>query len=346
MKKIIAVVLCVLMMVLCFSAGVSALSLNDGNAALDAAFLDGEYERGFDYVYFSPKKGDDDTVKYPLTVWLHGMKSGTEKRAQLKYYEFSNWASDEYQARFADAGGCYLLAVRASDSDINSWTVESCGKLKATIDYFIARNRDNIDPTRIYIAGYSTGGSAVWDMLASYPGFFAAAVPAAAVFQPSSEEVAQIGKTAVWIFSSDNDPYPMADSNDALLTFNRMKTVVGDGEKVRFSRFTDARFADGSKRYNLDTGEIMWDAEHFIWESITYDMHMADRKTPYINCITVDGNGNTPSFESRTEGVISWLSRQKLHEDDIGASTWSFITWIRLVFQRIADFFSHLFGRY
>jgi len=346
MKKLIAIFLSVLSLTLSFALSASALSLNDGTAALDASFSDGEYARGFDYVWFSPKKSDDDATKYPLTVWLHGMKSGTEKRAQLKYYEFSNWASDEYQARFANAGGCYLLAVRASDSDINSWTVESCGKLKSTIDYFIGMNRDNIDTSRIYIAGYSTGGSAVWDMLAGYPGFFAAAVPAAAVFQPTSEEAASMGNTAVWIFSSDNDPYPLADSNDALLTFNRLKTVIGDGSKVRFTRVTDARFADGSKRYNLDTGELMWDAEHFIWEAVTYDMHMADRKTPYINCITVDGNGVTPSFESRTEGVISWLSSQRLHEDDIGSSTWSFITWIKLIFQRIADFFSHLFNRY
>ena len=343
MKKLTAILMCVICLAGLAAPAASALSLYDGTAALDASFLDGEVKNGFDYVWYSPWKGESDQTAYPLTVWLHGMKSGTERRAQLKWYEFSNWASEEYQARFADAGGCYLLAVRASDSDINSWTGDSCAKLKLTIDKFIAANEAHIDKKRIYIAGYSTGGAAVWDMLAQYPGFFAAGIPIAAVLQPTAEETAKLADTSVWIFSSDNDPYVLAGSRDAELAFRQLKNSTHRPTGVRMTTVSDARFADNSKRYDLSTGNLTWDAEHFIWEAVTYDMHLMDGVTPYPYTATTDAAGNAISFEAPTEGVISWLSAQRLAENQTSAKV-GFFEKIRLFFEKIFAYFRLLFG--
>ena len=342
MKKITALLMCALCFVWLITPAASALSLRDGTAALDASFQDGEVKNGFDYVWYSPKKGESDQTRYPLTVWLHGMKSGTERRAQLKWYEFSNWSSEEYQARFANAGGCYLLAVRASDSDINSWTGDSCAKLKLTVDKFVEANKDNIDTARVYIAGYSTGGAAVWDMLAQYPGFFAAGIPIASVLQPTVEEVAKLADTSVWIFSSDNDPHVLAGSRDAALAFQQLKNSTNRPAGVRMTTVSDARFADNSKRYNLETGEIMWDAEHFIWEAVTYDMHLMDGTTPYPYTSTTDASGNTVTFDSPTEGVISWLSLQRLPEKPSGEKT-GFFEKIKLFFDKILNYLRLLF---
>ena len=350
MKKLSAVVLTLCLIVPLLIPFASALSLNDGTDALNAQFLDGSFEDGLDYVYYSPVSGSDDGVSYPLLVWLHGMGSGEEPRSQLNWYEFSNWASDEYQSRF-DVKGCYLLAVRESASSIHSWTGSSCPLLKTTIDDFIKKQNGRIDKDRIYIAGYSTGGTMVWDMVSQYSSFFAAAVPIAAVFQPTSEEISKLKDTSVWIFSSDNDPYPTADSADARLTFEGLSTVTKRKSGVRFTCVSDARFADGSKRYDLSTGEVTSDSEHFIWEAFTYDMHMVDRVTPYIYTSTVDAAGNSVDFSSPNEGVISWLSAQKkTPAEGSGSSSSSsgsssIIEQLLLMLQKIITYIVRLFKK-
>lgn len=341
MKKAISILLCIPLCLALLPLSVFAASLDDGIDALNASFQDGAYELGLDYVYYSPKKGDGDRTAYPLLVWLHGMGSGRYPRAQLNWYEFGNWASAEYQARF-DVGGCYLLAIRASDSMINSWTTDNCGMLKATIDDFIKKQNGGVDKKRICIAGYSTGGAIVWDMIAQYAGYFAAAVPIAAIYQPTIEELSRLKDTSVWIFASDNDPYTLAGSSDARLVFETLKKITNRPEGVRFTTVSDARFADGSKRYNLDTGEITGDAEHFIWEAVTYDMHMADRKTPYIHTSTVDAAGHSFSFAAPTDGVASWLSAQTKAEEQ--SASLNFFQRLRLWFEKILSYFRHLFG--
>jgi len=84
------------------------------------------------------------------------------------------------------------------------------------------------DPKRTYLTGLSMGGYGSWDMLAKYPGKFAAVVPiCGGIILPeqlkrtrpdlattgypdnpkSYEEVAKkIGKTPVWIFHGGDDP--------------------------------------------------------------------------------------------------------------------------------------------
>lgn len=128
--------LLVLMSCLVLSFTASAEQLSVGNDVLDARFLDGECPGELDYVYYQPeaKKG----VKYPLVIWLHGAKSGDKPRAQLEWYRFSNWASKEYQSRFENAGGAYLLAPRSSKDPAHNWYDAITGDLKATIDYFIS----------------------------------------------------------------------------------------------------------------------------------------------------------------------------------------------------------------
>ena len=314
MKKYLLAVTAATCMLFLFALSVWALPLDAGTATLNAQFQDGETPNGYDYVWFSPVKDATDQTKYPLLVWLHGRQSGSYPRAQLERYEFSNWASDEYQARFANAGGCFLFAPRESLSGQNDWEGEMCGTLKYTIDSFIAAHAANIDTNRIYIAGYSTGGSMVWEMLVSYPDFFAAGMPLAALYQPSdTAQLEALKNTSLWIFTSDNDPYVINETADVRPTFEYIAGFAGDKSGLRMTSISEAFFADGSKKT-----EIQWngkegparDAEHYIWEAVTYDMFMADGVTPYVCATTVDGTGETLQLDQPGDGVIRWLSQQ------------------------------------
>ena len=315
-----------------------ALSLSEGSRKPNNQFEDGRYN-SYDYVYFSPVDSEDDAVKYPLTVWLHGKGSGKFARAQLQWYEFCNWSSDEYQARFENAGGCFLLAPRAQSLD-NSWDQERTGTLKAIIDDFIAQNAEHIDMSRIYIAGYSTGGSMVWNMLTAYPDFFAAGLPLAAITQPTAAGLAKLKDTSVWVFVCDNDPYIITESGDVIPNFNYLAGITNRPGGVRLTRFSEAFFADGTKQMNGDVPAA--DAEHYIWECATYDMFMDDGVTPYWCTTTTDANGNELTF-TPGNALISWLSRQT-NEKTQEQKSLDFFARIRLFFERIINFIRELFS--
>ena len=345
MKKGISILLAAILLLLS-AAGAAALPLDAGTQQLNAQFKDGVIDGGYDYVAFSPVKGAEDGTKYPLLVWLHGRQSGKLPRAQLQRYEFSNWASDEYQARFANAGGCFLFAPRESRSGNNDWESDMCGTLKYTIDAYISQNAANIDSDRIYIAGYSTGGTMVWDMLVSYPDFFAAGLPLAAIYQPSSTaKMDTLKNVSLWIFTSDHDPYIINETADVRPTFNYIAGVSGNRAGLRMTSFSEAFYADGSKKTEYKDGKltISDDAEHYIWEAVTYDMFMADGVTPYVCATTVDGDGNTLSLTLPGDGVISWLSMQS-RANEKETRDLSFFQKLRLLFERFFALLREFFG--
>ena len=80
MKKIIALILALVCAFTCVS-GANAVSFNSGIDALRNGFVAGEGpvegKYSIDYSYFSPVK-ENDSTKYPLVVWLHGMGDGSE----------------------------------------------------------------------------------------------------------------------------------------------------------------------------------------------------------------------------------------------------------------------------
>ena len=336
MKKFISVALCAVMLVFSMSAFAGAVSIDAGRSRLNASMRDGEASNGVDYVYFSPVKGESDTTKYPLMIWLHGMKSGLYPRDQLRWYGFSNWASDEYQERFKNAGGCFLFAPRAQNS-LNNWDSTQTAVLKSAIDEFIASCGDNIDTSRIYIAGYSTGAVMVWDMLLAYPDFFAAALPAAAITQPAGT-LSSLADVSVWILSCDKDYYVSGRSSAAKMVFNQLKGITNRPDGLRHTAFSQAVFANGNKKGTANE-------EHYVWEAITYDMHMADRVTPYEYASTVDGTGKSVSFENPDIGVIDWLSQQRRPEkSDTGNKFFArIIEFYRSIFRMIASFISNIF---
>ncbi len=333
MKKIISVIVCMVMLMSVGAIGFTASAelLPIGNDVLDAWFLDGECPGELDYVYYAPEA--EGNTKYPLMIWLHGAKSGDYPRAQLEWYRFSNWASPEYQSRFANAGGAFLLAPRSSKDVTHNWYESGCSSLKATIDYFISVNSDKIDTSRIYISGYSTGGSMVWHMVTKYPDFFAAAMPIAPLYNPTSGEIESLSDTSIWMFNCDQDFYASAKTSMAEVTFDYLRSVTNRPEGVRLTAFSEAVWSSNVK-------QDAHDKEHYIWGAVTNDMFM-DTNEQYYYSDTVDAAGNKITFE-HPNGIISWLSLQTNEKSDDGAKVSFFsriIAAIRNFFSKILAFF-------
>ena len=101
---------------------------------------------------------------------------------------------------------------------------------------------------------------------------------------------------------------------------------------------SEAVLANGAKKTETKNGQtvVASDAEHYVWEAVTYDMHMSDRVTPYLYATTVDGNGTTIHFDDPEQGVISWLCQQSNAKDSENQSSG--------FFARISAFFKKLFS--
>ena len=297
MKKFIAILLAITF-VFTLPASASALSKEGGIEPLKELFLqsEGPEVNGYtvDYSYYSPVK-ENDTAKYPLVVWLHGMGDGKEPGYPIKKSNIAYWASEEFQARFEPAGGAFILAARSREEDNIFWSNEMIEPLKAAIDEFIAKNKDNVDLSRIYVGGYSMGGKMTLKMAVAFPEMFAAAFPICPAWAPSDELCEKLADMPIWITSSTRDPlvnYHMA----VYPTFERITALSNVAEDCRLSTLTKVCYEDGTKT----------SSSHHAWFAVNHDM-FTDLNGDYHNMTTINGLGEEVNLEY-PDGMISWLT--------------------------------------
>ena len=324
MKKIISFFLCVLMVLSvgsCFTA--FGASLSQGTEAIYETFKDGK--AALDYVYFSPVKGEDDTTKYPLVLWLHGNSSGDYPGHQLRNTDIHKFASDEFQAKFVGAGGAFILLPRDPTKSLNLAWDFAVENAKKTLDSFIAEYGQNIDLNRVYVGGNSMGGKGVFKIAAAYPEVFAAIFPVSPVYVPTNPELKALSETAVWVFSNSKDNYPQLSNSSVKTYFSYLNKHSDNPQNNRWSLFTEFYSPDGSS----DKKEI-----HNTWTAVLNDLFMDDGRE-YMAMTTVDGEGNSVNL-TYPEGFIHWLSSQTLSEDVVAP-------W-KNPFAWLIDFFISIFN--
>lgn len=296
-SRIIALVLALCCV---FGSGVIASAYTpDGIGKLREKFVAGEgpVEDGFsiDYRYYSPVKKSDST-KYPLVVWLHGMGDGSSEGNQVTKSHVALWASDEYQKRFGK--GAFIFCPRSREELGITWENSMVEPLRAAIEDFIAKNKANIDTTRIYVGGYSMGGKMTLKMAIAYPEMFAAVFPICPAWAPSTALLEKIADIPVWITSSTKDP--VVNYNISVEpTWTKLCSVTNVPEKCRFSTLTTVCYADGSRA----------SSGHHSWYAVNNDM-FSTKNGDYPNMTIVNGKGETVKL-TYPNGIISWLASQK-----------------------------------
>lgn len=111
--------------------------------------------------------------RYPLLVWLHGAgEAGSENWKQLAYIKE---AVEEWQREKGEFK-CFILAPQCPKSEAG-WSDTMTAMAGALMEK--ACREWPIDTDRIYAAGVSAGGSAVWRLCAAKPSTFAALAPIA-----------------------------------------------------------------------------------------------------------------------------------------------------------------------
>ena len=298
--KFISIILTIV--IILSSLPIISFGMGDGYADIvnhlgdaEASFLDGvgPEANGYalDYKYYSPVK-DGDNTKYPLVIWLQGRGDNAEPGDQLEGSDIVAWATDEIQQRFTCSGGAFIFVPRAPK--LFGWDNSLMDPLKACIDDFIEKNKDNIDLTRIYLGGYSIGSWMSFKIAAVYPEMIAAIFVACPPWGMNNNTAKSIADIPVWIVSSKNDFF-----------VNHYTTVTPIWKKIisRSNVPENGRFSVLEKTAYPD-GRISPDG-HRSWHVLTYD-GFSSQDSDYPLMSTIDGNGNAVTL-TYPNGVISWL---------------------------------------
>jgi glyoxylase-like metal-dependent hydrolase (beta-lactamase superfamily II)/poly(3-hydroxybutyrate) depolymerase len=168
------------------------------------------------YRYFEPAEKNDSVTKYPVILYLHGENEcGTDNEAQLTTTECATiWAEPDHLAK----NPVYVLAPQSPEG--SDWSTEPVyGSVLTLLKQFIESHPD-IDSKRIYIVGFSMGGTGVWNMILKNPALFAAAMPIsgnADSFLGDYDAFAALKNMPVLVIHSVDDPVsPVSGSNNAI----------------------------------------------------------------------------------------------------------------------------------
>ncbi len=303
MKKIIAVLLSVVLLLSCvsltaFASGrKAALPTSAGIAALrnefsiDTAPSAGGY--ALDYAYYSPA-GTNDNGKYPLVIFLHGIGHGDHVGSQLDDSDMPYWASSELQSRFTE-GGAFILLPRAPEHKLVYWSKSLIESLRAVIDDMIEKHGKNIDTTKIFIGGSSAGGEMTWDMIISFPEYFAGAFPIASTGTVSASDTQKCSSVAIWMISSKLDPVVSYTATTKPL-WNNVVKYNDNPAMCRLTSFSSVREPSGSGASD----------NHHMAKVVTYDLHMLDGSI-YPDVTHESGTGESLTLKS-PDGMIYWMN--------------------------------------
>lgn len=219
-----------------------------------------------EYQLFKPENlasGD----RAPLIIGLHGVGRRTVEISKLLLNFHQIPARPDFQAQYP----CYILAPKTTkswfpgvvkDPELSSeeiadlppfWRERYDGTVKRInnpppggfgdqeillelIDKVIAEN--TIDPERIYVVGFSMGGSGTWQTIAARPGFFAAAVPVAGNGLFPWQWNAEVLSVPIWAFHGTADKTTVPEMHSTLFAFAREI-----GGNMKYTEFEGANHA-------------------------------------------------------------------------------------------------------
>lgn len=297
MKKLISLSLCIL---ICLSA----LSLSFDAFAVDVSISQGKdalitqweiaQAHGLDYRAYSPVRNAEDTTKYPLVVILHGKYSGSKEGEQLTASEFYNWSAIEYQSRFKDTGGAFILMPRTPKGDANTWANTSFhDELMSLIRDYISVNGNNIDTSRIYLAGWSMGGAGAISVASANPDLFAALVIMAPFDSVTKKQVTALKNTPIWLVTCNKDT-TASHVTFAKPFWNSVKDITEIPSYCRITTFSKYNYYDAG-HHNV---------HHAVANDLLNQPSDCGMKTQTAKGYTITTN--------ESESIITWLSSQRL----------------------------------
>jgi predicted peptidase len=188
------------------------------NSAFDAGTFTDQNGVSIQYRLFSPDTAYANKKRYPLIIIFHGSgQTGTDNMIQLSLLP-KLFAGKENQQKHPSYVLAPQFATRSSDYGMDSTRKVLSSAPRPCLQSLLAlvdslKNNLNIDHQRIYIAGYSMGGSTVINALSARPDLFAAGISLAGI--PAFEHAHKFSQIPLWLIHGMNDPENHISSDEA-----------------------------------------------------------------------------------------------------------------------------------
>lgn len=242
-----------------------AVAIELGRTLVASTYRKADLPYPLPYRLYVPS-GYDPKKHYPLVLYLHGSGGNGDDNLRHLSGEVREMVSPKVQG----IEPFFVLVPQCPEGD--EWVnrhdklpfknydqskVPESPASQMTFDVIRhLQTQYSLDADRLYITGYSMGGSGTWDFITRHPGIFAAAVPVTGVNDPSRANV--LGHLAIWAFHGENDPVsPVSNTREMV---DRLRQL---GSKVRFSELK----------------QVGHDSSRFAYEDIeVYRWILAQRK--------------------------------------------------------------------
>ena len=204
----------------------------------DAGFEAGEFRAKsgvrIPYRWLAPNDADPDE-RYPLVLVMHSSgQIGGDNAAQLNGFARA-WASPEIRTRYPVFVLVPQFPARSAEYDdpAKPQLARATPSLTAAlqmVDAFVAEHA--VDRRRIYVTGFSMGGSASWLAPLLRPDLFAAAVPMSGI-APDRESASRLTGLPILALHGDADTENPIDSDRAMIAAIR----AAGGERARLREY-------------------------------------------------------------------------------------------------------------
>ncbi|WP_379968250.1 alpha/beta fold hydrolase [Epilithonimonas sp. UC225_85] len=181
-------------------------------------FKPGKFKNGNAEVNFRllKPKNLDPIKKYPLVLVFHGSGAvGTNNTSQMGILS-KMWLLPENRENYQAYVVSPQFPVRSSNYHLDetrnvkvSESNEYLDLVLKSIDSLIIK--ENIDPNRIYVMGFSMGGATTSNAISKRPDLFAAAINISGISQ--FDKINELQKIPIWIVhgSLDTDNFPQSN---------------------------------------------------------------------------------------------------------------------------------------
>lgn len=166
-----------------------------------------DHEVKIPYRFLTPKNNSKNK-KFPLVITFHNStRIGNDNENQLEPFA-KIWLREEIYEKFP----CYVVAPqfnkRSTNYEINTEGIQiskPSNEVSALLNLIkdLEKEFPNIDKNRIYLIGYSMGGSTAQNLMNLQPNKFAAIVSVASV--PDLSNLNKIKEKNIWLIHGKND---------------------------------------------------------------------------------------------------------------------------------------------
>lgn len=185
------------------------------------------------YFLFLPQghgSAEKKEEKWPLMLFLHGAGERGDDLDLVKKHGPPKLVGEKKDFPF--------ITISPQCPANKYWNAQQMAKL---VDH--VANTYSADPKRLYVTGLSMGGFGTWNLLADYPGKFAAAVPICGGGNPEAAE--KMKGTPIWVFHGAKDTAVPIAKSEAMV--DALKKVQGN---VKFTIYPDAGHDSWTETYN------------------------------------------------------------------------------------------------